>query len=184
MFDLIFKKKKSALTNETTEPEPVCKAPEPGRISILCTEKPENSATFGQGEVHCLLSNGTDYIVGYYDFDSDGVCHVQRESDKVEIASVKISGGSGHEFWLSLTTYPVYYSWLKKDPKFVMYKKPNHMLVDVRAYGLFMEDGDTHQEVAKYSGDPIEAIAAFAAMTYELLYDSPYRKIYDDFFVR
>lgn len=179
MFDLIFKKKKSALTNETTEPEPVCKAPEPGRITILCAEESENSATFGHGEVHCMLSGGIDFIVGYYDFDSDGICHVLRESDKVEIAYIS-KGYTSSRFDLRLTTYPLY-EWYKENNFATSYKKPYIKPIEFSAYGALLDE-DTHQQVARYSGNPIEAIAAFAAMTYEMLNDSPYYQIYRDFF--
>ena len=162
--------KSSSVSTETIQPS----KPAGGNIQVLCSaESSYCSAKFCDGVVYCHSPYSGDFIVGYYKFEDGNRCTVQCEFDKAMIGQIWPEDDNGSRFAVSLSRMGLYERAQKlgSNPP---YPYPATEIIASARFSGIIENYDTYETLATFTGNPVEAAAAFVALLYEALSDTQY----------
>lgn len=150
-----------------------------GTVTALCTSDRLNKARFDNGTVYCISNYGSDFVIGYYELSPDGTsCTVQCEYDKGEIGRITPDNDSNSKFSIWLTRLGLEQRYIHEGRRIPSSPYPSIDEVAI-AYSFGMiEDSKTHEKIAEFTGNCIEAAAAFVVLAYEVFSDTSYHEFY------
>lgn len=133
------------------------------------SEKTFASARVENGEVYCL--GLTPFKVGCYEQDSDNTFIVWNDQHTLKIGRIN---SDNRTIFLMVGDL---WCQVKKTRPYA--PTPQNLIFDAASwFDNTIQDADTRQTIAQFTGDPVAAAAAFVCLTYEVLM---YNKYYDFF---
>lgn len=159
-----------SVRTETIQPS----KPVGGTIRVLCSaESSYCSARFCDGVVYCQSPFSGEFIVGYYKLEDGNRCTVQCEFDKAMIGQIWPEDDDGSRFAVSLSRMGLYERAQKQGGN-PSYPYPATEIIASARFSGIIENYNTYETLATFTGNPVEAAAAFVALLYEALSDTPY----------
>ncbi len=150
-----------------------------GTVTALCTSGQLNKARFSNGTVYCISNFGSDFIIGYYEISPDGTsCTVQCEYDKGEIGRITPDNDSNSKFSIWLSRLGLERRYIHEGRRVPESPYPSiDEVANAYSFGS-IEDSKTHETIAEFTGNCIEAAAAFVVLVYEVFSDTRYHDFY------